>query len=153
MYIPSQIAEEYAFLKNENPEAVLQRFFGIFFLCFHSAQVWGNMISSFVLSGPSGTVDMNLDDNVTMHFEQCGANFCPPIPESLSMFNGTASESTGSGMSYKPEAGKIDILTGIFVGCSVAAALVIYFLVDNLKRYLHILSIVVIVIKSSVHEM
>ena len=40
---------QYAELNDETQDAVVTRFFGIFFLIFQSGQIWGNLISSMVL--------------------------------------------------------------------------------------------------------
>lgn len=51
---------------------VIVRFFGIFFCLFQTSNVWGNLISSLILS--SG--DSNWKPNATQ-LEKCGADFCP----------------------------------------------------------------------------
>ena len=43
----------YATLTGQDGDAVVTRFFGIFFLIFQSGQIWGNLISSLVLQ-PKG---------------------------------------------------------------------------------------------------
>ncbi|CAF4364999.1 unnamed protein product, partial [Adineta steineri] len=51
-------------------DVVVNRFFGIFFMFFQSGQIWGNLISYFVLkpSEVNGT-------NITEKYDKCGAEF------------------------------------------------------------------------------
>jgi hypothetical protein len=41
----------------------------------------------------------------------------------------------GDDIQHRPETWKINTLTGIFVISSIAAAFVVYFILDSLKRY------------------
>lgn len=54
--------------------------------------------------------------------ELCGANYCPGI---------TATENPNL---IKPDADKVNMLSGIFLGCMVGACLLVAFGVDSLKR-------------------
>ena len=86
------------------------------------------MISVLVLT--SDTIPDNItpfstiSENVTLRSvgELCGANFCPGIDNNVNP-NLTP-----------PEAGKIQMLSGIFLMCMVVAVLLIVFGVDSLKR-------------------
>ncbi|XP_020619657.1 protein unc-93 homolog A-like [Orbicella faveolata] len=65
----------YAELNRETQDAVVTRYFGIFFLIFQSGQIWGNLISSLVLQqGVNDTFRENAD-------EVCGARFCSNPPK------------------------------------------------------------------------
>jgi len=65
----------YAELNRETQDAVVTRYFGIFFLIFQSGQIWGNLISSLVLQqGVNDTFRENAD-------EVCGARFCSDPPK------------------------------------------------------------------------
>lgn len=66
----SIIGTKYAELTGQDKEVVITRFFGIFFLFFQSTQVWGNLISSTVLS--VGTEEQNKTEE---DYEQCGYYF------------------------------------------------------------------------------
>uniref|UniRef100_A0A1B0CQI4 Putative conserved plasma membrane protein n=1 Tax=Lutzomyia longipalpis TaxID=7200 RepID=A0A1B0CQI4_LUTLO len=48
----TQVAYIYARVTQQPPEAAIVRFFGIFYLCWQSAELWGNLISGLVLSAP-----------------------------------------------------------------------------------------------------
>ncbi|CAF3615188.1 unnamed protein product [Adineta steineri] len=60
----------YANSKLVHKDVVVNRFFGIFFMFFQSGQIWGNLISYFVLkpSEVNGT-------NITEKYDKCGAEF------------------------------------------------------------------------------
>lgn len=106
------------------------RFFGLFFVFYQMAQVWGNLISSSVLS--FGKVELSSDiastSNITLSThskvaEICGAKFCPGIDANINP------------NLIPPELGKIQMLSGIFLCCMVLACLLVIFGVDSLKRY------------------
>ena len=66
----------YSKSNSQDQDAVITRFFGIFFMIFQSAQVWGNLISSAVLqrSDKSSYNSTNSSDYDVV--EVCGANDC-----------------------------------------------------------------------------
>ncbi|XP_018792026.1 PREDICTED: UNC93-like protein [Bactrocera latifrons] len=108
------------------------KFFGLFFIFYQMAQVWGNLISSSVLSfGSSAVVELNttLEALVTpppsdSHVgEICGARFCPGIGADVNP-NLTP-----------PEPAKIQLLTSIFLICMATAVVLMLFGVNSLKRY------------------
>jgi len=124
-------------MKGLNPDVVSQWFFGFFYLCFHSSQVWGNLVSSFVLSSTAtahadssdGTGQNGRSPNLT----HCGPHFCPAksqVPPSSSLTGGNGSVT----LTVEKDEYQMEILTGIFLVCSVVAALVIIIGVDSLKR-------------------
>jgi len=96
---------------------VIVRFFGIFFLFFQSSQVWGNLISSTVLS-----IDK---DNKTKDLGTCGIYFCPDTNDDNDDDNDDDDEDNMT---------TIYILAGIFLALSLVAAAIVTFLVDPLIR-------------------
>ncbi|KAJ9597854.1 hypothetical protein L9F63_011296 [Diploptera punctata] len=98
-------------------ETLVVRFFGIFFMIFQFAQVWGNLISSLVFS--SGETKP-LFSNVSAI---CGKNFCP------------GNEVNENSNMEKPPDEQIYIVAGIYLACMISACLIVAFGVDNLKRY------------------
>ncbi len=110
------MGHQYAGLVGDKAEVVIVRFFGIFFFAFQSSQVWGNLISSGVLSSGNGTSTEGKD------ISQCGASFCP-----ANVLDGGAIE--------KPSEEKIYLLAGIYLACALAAAIVVALCVDPLTRY------------------
>ncbi|XP_001631329.2 protein unc-93 homolog A [Nematostella vectensis] len=101
-------------------EAIVTRFFGIFFLIFQSGQIWGNLISSLVL-GQKGPDIFREDAN-----EVCGVNFCGDPPKDLNM---TVNVTDTLAL---PEYSLVITLLSIYVGCGVMAVLLIVVFLDRL---------------------
>lgn len=103
----------YAELNRESQDAVVTRYFGIFFLIFQSGQIWGNLISSLVLQqGVNDTFRENAA-------EVCGARFCSDPPK---LTNATDEYDH-----------KLVIrLLSIYVGTGVFAVLLVIVLLDRL---------------------
>ncbi|XP_042887689.1 UNC93-like protein [Penaeus japonicus] len=68
----TKVGTIYADLVGVSSDVIITRFFGIFFLFFQSTQVWGNVISSTVLS--VGVADDNKTED---DLQGCGYHFCP----------------------------------------------------------------------------
>ncbi|CAG9764674.1 unnamed protein product [Ceutorhynchus assimilis] len=113
----TQVAGVYAKLTDQAVDAIIVRFFGFFFLAWQTAELWGNLISSLVLSNPHGSDD----GHGTTDYSQCGANFCASISNS--------EESTGVASSELYE------IMSIYLACIILAVLLIVMLVDPLSRY------------------
>ncbi|CAH3103322.1 unnamed protein product [Porites lobata] len=103
----------YSQLSRETQDAVVTRYFGIFFLIFQSGQIWGNLISSLVLQ--QGMED-KFRDNAG---DVCGANFCKH-PPALSNTTGEYNRSL------------VINLLSIYVGIGVFAVLFVIVLLDRL---------------------
>jgi len=114
----SVVSEIYSELTQVPAETLVVRFFGIFFMFFQCAQVWGNLISSTVFS--SGDSGRELFTNVS---EICGRNFCP------------GNEANDQSNMVRPPDEQIYIVAGIYLACMVSACLIVAFGVDSLKRY------------------
>ncbi|XP_067633467.1 UNC93-like protein [Eurosta solidaginis] len=105
------------------------KFFGLFFIFYQMAQVWGNLISSSVLSFTSSEVNVTLKalitppPSVSRVGELCGARFCP----------GIGAEANPNLL--PPEPAKIQLLTSIFLVCMATAVILMIFGVSSLKRY------------------
>lgn len=117
----TQVGNRYANLIGDSTsDASISRFFGLFFMFFQMSQIWGNMISSMVLSSGYGQ-----DDNVTISEERlqfCGANFC----------NADTGNST---VLEKPSIDKVYMLAGIFLGFALLASAIIALFVDPLTQF------------------
>ncbi|KAJ9585939.1 hypothetical protein L9F63_020416 [Diploptera punctata] len=112
------VAEIYSKITGVSVETVLARFFGIFFMIYELSEVWGNLISSAVLSRGRQTINASLD-----LAEICGVNFCP------------GSELVSNPNLERPSDEKVWTFVLIYLGCMVLACLIIAFGVDSLKRY------------------
>ncbi|KAH1009694.1 hypothetical protein HUJ04_002014 [Dendroctonus ponderosae] len=132
------LSEAYAKVTGVGADITVTRFFGVFFLFYQFSQVWGNLISSAVLSseGPAVAALSNSTlNNITFadvfnvstasrnSEEICGANFCP----------GTVVEAIPN--LAPPSTSKINTITGIYLACMIAAVLAVAFGVDSVKRY------------------
>ncbi|XP_066145378.1 UNC93-like protein isoform X1 [Euwallacea fornicatus] len=131
------LSEAYSKATGVGADIVVTRFFGVFFLFYQFSQVWGNLISSAVLSSPEiGAYNVTIN-NATAKFvktlniseqlqdtgEICGANFCP-----------SAATEVVPNLA-PPPASKINTIAGIYLVCMVVASLIVTFGVDSVKRY------------------
>ncbi|XP_014661790.1 PREDICTED: protein unc-93 homolog A-like [Priapulus caudatus] len=111
---------EYARLEGTSTEAVVNRFFGIFFLMFQSGQIWGNLISSsvFQTSAPNETVPADIVE------AYCGAAYCAANSASANITNVNLAP---------PPRSRVMLLMGIYFACAVAAAALVAAIVDQLR--------------------
>ncbi|XP_045498485.1 UNC93-like protein [Colias croceus] len=116
----SVVSEAHSKISNISAEALLTRFLGLFFMIFQLNQVWGNLISSVVLSSGDNQAAVTAV-NETLIPELCGANFLP-------------SADAGEALLPQPIE-KIQMIAGIYLACMAAAALIIAIGVDSMKRY------------------
>lgn len=94
--------------------------FSIFFAFFQSSVIWGNVIGSLVLSLGSENIPKTQDE-----LNRCGANFCPSIVFS----NSTADdiETVDNDLRLR-----VNILSGILLGCAIGAIALVAVFVDPL---------------------
>lgn len=124
----SVVAEVYSAISRGKikKEVLVVRFFGFFFVFYQMAQVWGNLISSTILSSVSEMDESVVTiTNETILFkvgELCGGNYCPGV---------SLQENPNL---IPPDPKKIQMLSGIFLGCMAAAIVLIVFGLDSLKR-------------------
>ncbi|KAL6435483.1 hypothetical protein ACFW04_005450 [Cataglyphis niger] len=117
-------AEAYSTISDISANVLVTRFFGLFFMFYQMAQVWGNFISSAVLSYGIETVTSNVTLNSSVVVEKCGANFC-----------GVSSVKDENPNLQSPPIERIYLISGIYLGCMILACLIIAFGVDSLSRY------------------
>ncbi|GIY97911.1 UNC93-like protein [Caerostris extrusa] len=97
-------------------ESVTARFFGCHGLVFHSAQIWSNLVSYYILHADS-------HQNVTVNANcSCGADFCNTQPDCVG----------GGGMGGAHEDFRY-LLTGISVVLGILGVLLVIFFLDPLK--------------------
>jgi hypothetical protein len=137
------ISEAYGQITGTSSDIAVTRFFGVFFMFYQFSQVWGNLISSAVLSTGGAPEPTALSTNTTVSNltsllsetvssalqeeipnDICGASFCPR----------TAAEAANPNL-HPPETSKIHLITGIYLACMIAACLVVAFFVDPMRRY------------------
>ncbi|XP_055536816.1 UNC93-like protein [Wyeomyia smithii] len=131
----SVIAEAFSIIKQRKVKAdyLIVKFFGLFFVFYQLAQVLGNLISFSVLSyGEEEALPTNNNSSTRVLInisETCGANYVAPVDRRLS-------EPQEDPLNFhRPDAVKLNILTGIFLGCMALASLSVAIGVDSLKRY------------------
>ncbi|XP_076643712.1 UNC93-like protein [Halictus rubicundus] len=117
-------AEAYATLSDVAADVLVTRFFGVFFMFYQMAQVWGNLISSAVLSYGMDALPTNITLNSSVIAEACGANFC-----------GATSGDVDSPKLERPPEERIHLISGIYLCCMIVASLIVAFGVDTLSRY------------------
>ncbi|KAJ3635471.1 hypothetical protein MTP99_008377 [Tenebrio molitor] len=115
----TQVAGVYAKLTDQAVDGIIVRFFGFFFLAWQTSELWGNLVSSLVLSNPHGT-ESNETGPVT--YEGCGANFC------------TTMSSSNDNLA-RPDDKEIYEIAAIYLACIFAAVFLIAVSVDPLSRY------------------
>lgn len=116
------MANDYASQTRQKPNDVVTRFFGLFFMIFQTAQIWGNLISYYVLrpAGPLANASANIDS--------CGIDFV------------TAEEDAENANLQPPDSAKLYTLMGIYTACAVLAVLSMIALLDPLATPPRLLS-------------
>ncbi|XP_014233889.1 UNC93-like protein [Trichogramma pretiosum] len=118
----TQVGGVYAKLTDEPADAIVVRFFGFFFLAWQTAELWGNLISSLVLSeGEFKEIGSNVTATAAK-VSRCGANFCI-------IGNG------GHENLHRPPDSEIYEISAIYLTCVFVAVLIVALFVDPLSRY------------------
>ncbi|KAB7495532.1 UNC93-like protein [Armadillidium nasatum] len=125
-HTPKQVGELYGNIVGEDSEVIITRFFGIFFLFFQSSQVWGNIISSTVLS--AGVENLTRSEEF---LEICGADFCPAFAANLTASSSGEPETDEE---KSEDRSKIYLMASIYLCCSIASVLIIAIFVDPLSK-------------------
>ncbi|KAI0227956.1 hypothetical protein LSAT2_021555 [Lamellibrachia satsuma] len=111
----TKIARRYSQLADVPEDAVLSRFFGIFFFTFQLSGITGSIISATILK--SGTAETNLTDDFLSN--TCGAHDCP------------GNNNTNTNLD-KPPAATVWTMVGIYIVIAVLAVVLVCVFVDNL---------------------
>ncbi|KAL7672282.1 hypothetical protein ACOME3_007172 [Neoechinorhynchus agilis] len=111
----TQIGNIYAQHTNNLPDVMVTRFFGLFFMCFQTSQIWGNLISYFVLN--SG-ISFNASEVV---YDNCGGDYSPATVNLTGGQNAVDSKTR-------------NILIGVYVALIAVSMLLIIFLLDQRKK-------------------
>ncbi|XP_037025609.1 UNC93-like protein [Bradysia coprophila] len=114
----TQVGQVYAKITDQPVDAIIVRFFGFFFLAWQTAELWGNLISSLVLS--SGAHGGGGGGNTTL--STCGANFC------------VVASAENANLERPPDSEIFEIST-IYLACIGAAVIIIAVFLDPLSRY------------------
>ncbi|XP_045611694.1 UNC93-like protein [Procambarus clarkii] len=117
----TKVGARYAELVGDDKEVIITRFFGVFFLFFQSTQVWGNLISSSILSVGINSTEKSVED-----LEKCGFNFCPWDS------SGNSSNSTDSD---EPPKWQIYTMASVYLVFSLLSSVIIILFVDPLSTF------------------
>jgi len=142
----TQVAHRFAKLDGSDPEAIVVKFFGIFFFFFQCNAILGNIISTAVLSSGTSTYVELTDEQMG----RCGSSFCSqaPVPDTVTdesliaptlggLLNATTEgevEDVPNG-NFATDISKIYIMAGIYLACSITAAILIALFVDPLHKF------------------
>ncbi|XP_017758958.1 PREDICTED: UNC93-like protein [Eufriesea mexicana] len=119
----TQVGGVYAKLTDQPVDAIVVRFFGFFFLAWQTAELWGNLISSLVLSGGEFGSDHGNGNNTNWNkIKLCGADFCV-------LGNG------GHETLERPPESEIYEISAIYLTCVIVAVIIVALFVDPLSRY------------------
>ncbi|KAL6442734.1 hypothetical protein ACFW04_002668 [Cataglyphis niger] len=122
----TQVGGVYAKITDQPIDAIVVRFFGFFFLAWQTAELWGNLISSLVLSdGGHGGSGGGGGSNGTTSWDKiklCGADFCV-------LGNG------GHESLERPPESEIYEISSIYLTCVIIAVIIVALFVDPLSRY------------------
>jgi hypothetical protein len=127
----TQVAHRFASFDGSDPEPVVVKFFGIFFFFFQCNSIFGNIISTSVLSTANKTYTSLTDEEML----QCGSSYCPAQlggGENVTAENATAEVPNEN---FETDINLIYIISGIFLACSLSAALTIALFVDPLTKF------------------
>ncbi|CAH1781373.1 unnamed protein product [Owenia fusiformis] len=131
----------YADITGEDADTVIAKFFGIFFMMFQSGPIWGNLISSSILSQgmmPPEEPLTNSSMNATVETEDpyafCGAKMCPMAAPSLPeiITNVTSNVTMEDAPLHAIDIKLVLLLVGIDVALGIIGMLIIAFAVDKL---------------------
>ncbi|CAG5129993.1 unnamed protein product [Candidula unifasciata] len=106
----TQLGVWYAKLTSRDQDAVINMFFGFFFLFFQSSQIWGNLISSLVFT--PATHNQTSD-------RECGAQFNPHDAVQGNKSN-----------NFEQSHDKVFTVCGIYLGSAVVAAIIVSIFLD-----------------------
>ncbi|XP_018316970.1 UNC93-like protein [Mycetomoellerius zeteki] len=118
----TQVGGVYAKITDQAVDAIVVRFFGFFFLAWQTAELWGNLISSLVLSDGGHSDDGNSTTSSWDKIKLCGADFCV-------LGNG------GHENLERPPESEIYEISAIYLTCVIVAVIIVALFVDPLSRY------------------
>ncbi|CAB3227163.1 unnamed protein product [Arctia plantaginis] len=115
----SVASEAHSLISKIPAKRLLSRFLGFFFMIMQSSQIWGNLISSLVIStANNASMTIVSESNIPL---LCGSNFLPNLDASAAL------------PPQPPK--KINILAGTYLACMVAATIIVVKWLDPMKRY------------------
>jgi len=139
----TQVAHRFAKLEGVDPEVIVVKFFGIFFFFFQCNAILGNIISTAVFSSGNKTYVELTDEEML----KCGSGYCSQAsaPETVEDETSLAERAINltdaltpapsADDNFKTDISLIYIIAGIYLACSITAAVLIAVFVDPLSRF------------------
>lgn len=138
----SVVAEPYAKLSGVSAEVLVVRFFGLFFMFYQMAQIWGNLVSSAILSSSLGEISTFVNETLqdTPRASALVSNLSMPTPDyggtcGVNFCSGSASHDATNSNLVPPSTLKIQVIAGVYLACMATAILLVAIGVDSLTRY------------------
>nr|CAB3267513.1 protein unc-93 homolog A-like [Phallusia mammillata] len=127
-------ASRYAKLTDDTTDAVIHKFFGVFFLFFQTSQIIGNLISSFVLSSNAiSNLEFPTCYNKSYIEHNCGKHDCQSnLTAARLLYNSSECPVTNLNSSG-PSDSTIYTLMGIYTALSLSGAFIMALGVDNIE--------------------
>ncbi|XP_049809194.1 UNC93-like protein [Schistocerca nitens] len=123
------LADVYASATRLKPQVVVVRFFGIFYTVYEYGQIFGNLVSSVVLSGRRGDNDTRLAAAASnwsvpeeLLLETCGPRYHP-------------ADTVANPNLERPPDHQIYLISGIYLAIMLGSCLIVAFGLDPLSRY------------------
>lgn len=109
----TQLAQVYSIIMGKLADAMITRFFGIFFFFWQTCDLWGNLLSSLILTNV-------ISDDDKPNFDVCGSDFCVASLEDIG---------------ERPDDSEVYTLVAVYSVLLVTVLLIVGFLLDPLTRY------------------
>ncbi|XP_049873721.1 UNC93-like protein [Pectinophora gossypiella] len=134
----SVVAEPYSKLSGVPVDVLVVRFFGLFFMFYQMAQIWGNLVSSAILSSTLGDIPSLMNETLTPSASALVSNLTKPVVD-LGAFCGVNFCSWNSSQENAnlepPSQLKIQVIAGVYLACMASACVLVAVGVDSLTRY------------------
>jgi len=129
----TQIANRMATINGDAVEPYIVKFFGIFFFFFQCNSILGNIISTAILS--SGAPADQLSDATIA--ATCGSNYCPAklVEDETPVVETIVSNLTDAASNFGVSDESRYTLAGVYLACSVGAAIILAIFLDPLSRF------------------
>lgn len=115
----NEISGLYSSQSYDPVDVITTRFFGIFFMIFQNSQIWGNLVSFFILKSIDSVSTDGAPTTATVNTnEVCGIDFCGEINQQLGLMTDE----------------RRFILITVYLGFTVLAALIIFLFLDRIQR-------------------
>lgn len=130
----NEISAMYSSHGTDSVDVVTSKFFGIFFMIFQNTQIWGNLVSFFVLKPSQNGTQVNVSNADQSLFVSHIKQFTLPTSEPINETCGINFLNQTNENLEPPTDEKRFLLIGIYLGCVILGSLIIAIFLDPLKR-------------------